>query len=312
MHELAGLQGAFEHRGAAIPKQAHGGRPHRQIDECEEHREVQHGLAPGIRGFAIALRVARRNGRFTPERARRAHAAEQFGRIGVLQRELAAHGAVGALRVATEQHADEHDDRRRGDGEQRELEVEEEQDDQYAHDLQQVEQRLQHAVGDQFVEVLDVAGDARREFARRVLLVEREARAQQVIKQHAPHVADHALAIPGREQAKEVPEQRAAESGTKERGAVPKQGMYARFGCCRSVAHRPIDRVAQQPGPSHLQAEGDGEDHEAGDKTAPVRPHKRPQLAQEAELDAAFGHLVLVRIAHWPASGRLSRAAASV
>ena len=272
----ADRQVLVEHPGRAEVEDDRRADAGQQLDAREVDPRQPHGQHVGLAVLVVDPAEDALRGLLAPEALDDADA-----RQGLLQRrqhvgDALARAAVGPRRVDPEQRGADGQRREDHEREQRQLDVVREQDRHDAEEGEPVDDQRGHAVGDELLEGLDVAGQAAHRAARRGALVVAQLQAHQVAERVGAQVEEHPLADPARHVALVVAGQPADQPGQHEQ--PHRQDQRALVAGVDAV----VDPELGQGGDGQARA-GHHEHEEHGHHgAARVRPEVGQQAAQLA------------------------------
>ena len=181
---------------AAVAEDDRGCGGREQVDDREVDPVQDDGLVvrPAVAVVDAVERLLLH--RLPRERLDDAHSGDVLGERGGDEAEPLADVAVGAVGAAAEPGRRDRHQRQHRQGGERELDVEEEENDRRAEEEERVLDEARDPVGDELVECLDVVRDPADDHAGPVALVEAEREPRELGEELVPQIGEHALARP--------------------------------------------------------------------------------------------------------------------
>ncbi len=272
-----------------------------EVDE-REVEAVQHDrLLVRLAVVRVHVLEALLVARLARERLHDAHPGDVLGERRRDEPEPLAHLAVRAGRPRAEHASRDHERRDHRHRRERELPVEEEEDDRGADQRQRALHERRHAVGDELVERVDVVREAADHDARAVALVEAERQPLEVAEEVVAEVGEDALAGP----AGEVRLRRAGEEACDARGEhqYDQQGQELEIAAGDALVDRDLREVRRDQAGQRREQERDhrerraqpvalrvaGEEADPADRRAP-RPVAHLAAALHRQVAAWLPH----------------------
>ena len=223
-HEAAEAQRPADDLHAAVAEQQrHGQRPD-ELDDREEDRVGLHGAEEGLAVLVVDACKARRRRALAREELDDVDAAQVLVEIGVHPRHLLADGAEGAAHPAAEEDRRAEEQRQHREGDEREPPVDGEHRGDDADHGEQVAEDRDRPAGEELLEHLDVAADARHQPAGGVAVEVRERLGLDPVENRQAQVHHGALADAVGQQRLSVPQgetrQRGRDEEQRRRGRV--------------------------------------------------------------------------------------------